>query len=56
MFAQTIESDWQDPSLRIIEETVLKKYCSPIASRNFVCVWQADGIERRGKTVLRAIP
>ena len=33
-----------------------KKYCSLMAFRNLVCVWRADGIERRGKTGLRVIP
>jgi 2-methylcitrate dehydratase len=30
MFAQTIPVDWADPSLEIVTQTVLKKYCSLI--------------------------
>jgi 2-methylcitrate dehydratase len=30
MFAQTIPVDWEDPSLEIVTQTVLKKYCSLI--------------------------
>jgi 2-methylcitrate dehydratase len=30
MFGQPIEADWDDPSLEIVSQTVLKKYCSLI--------------------------
>jgi len=30
MFGQSIEVDWDDPSLEIVSQTVLKKYCSLI--------------------------
>jgi 2-methylcitrate dehydratase len=30
MFGQSIEADWDDPSLEIVSQTVLKKYCSLI--------------------------
>ena len=30
MFAQSIDMDWEDPSLEIVSQTVLKKYCSLI--------------------------
>jgi 2-methylcitrate dehydratase len=30
MFAQPIPADWDDPSLEIVKQTVLKKYCSLI--------------------------
>jgi 2-methylcitrate dehydratase len=30
MFGQTIRADWDDPSLAIVSQTVLKKYCSLI--------------------------
>ncbi len=30
MFAQSILVDWEDPSLEIVKETVIKKYCSLI--------------------------
>ncbi|QID17352.1 MmgE/PrpD family protein [Nitrogeniibacter mangrovi] len=30
MFAQPIEVDWEDPGLAIIQQTVMKKYCSLI--------------------------
>src|SRR5467141_330029 len=30
MFAQSIDIDWEDPTLEIVSQTVLKKYCSLI--------------------------
>ena len=30
MFAQSIDMDWEDPTLEIVSQTVLKKYCSLI--------------------------
>jgi 2-methylcitrate dehydratase len=27
MFAQSIPVDWEDPSLEIVTQTVMKKYC-----------------------------
>src|SRR5438876_5637727 len=30
MFAQSIDMDWEDPSLEIVSQTVLKKFCSLI--------------------------
>jgi 2-methylcitrate dehydratase len=30
MFAQTIPVDWDDPSLEVVKQTVLKKFCSLI--------------------------
>ena len=30
MFGQSIAVDWEDPSLEIVSQTVLKKYCSLI--------------------------
>jgi 2-methylcitrate dehydratase len=30
MFAQTIPADWDDPSLEVVKQTVLKKFCSLI--------------------------
>jgi len=30
MFAQSIRADWEDPSLEMIRQTVMKKYCSLI--------------------------
>ena len=30
MFAQSIDMDWEDPSLEIVSQTALKKYCSLI--------------------------
>ena len=30
MFAQPINVNWEDPSLDVVTQTVMKKYCSPI--------------------------
>src|SRR6202040_2949716 len=30
MFAQSIDMDWENPTLEIVSQTVLKKYCSLI--------------------------
>jgi hypothetical protein len=30
MFAQSIPVDWEDPSLDIVKQTIMKKYCSLI--------------------------
>ena len=45
MFGQPIEGDWDDPSLEIVSQTVLKKYCSLIHGQPVLDLKHGNGLE-----------
>src|SRR6202051_4201771 len=49
MFGQSMDGDWDDPSLEIVSQTVLKKYCSLIHGQPVleavVDLKRGDGLE-----------
>src|SRR6266404_1796257 len=56
MFGQPIHVDWEDPSLEIVNQTVLKKYCSLIHGQPVLLWFEGSSQGQRASRLQSQIP